>query len=313
MKTRRIWILFSLVCAVFGTTFLAIRMGLDAGASPLLFAGLRFVAAGIILSGFLAASGRLTPARAIAYLPRAAFLSLFLTVGTFGFMFVAETRISSGLMARLDATGPLFTALFAAIFLGRKFAPLHAAAFALGTAGAVLIADPSATGDPVFLAAAMASVLFYAAGNALYPRIFPGDADPLSASALQTLVGGALLLALAFVFEKPVFPRAAVGPLLYLTLAGSVFAHTATLVLVRDAGPVFASSWLYAAPAAATIAGILVLGEAVSAAGSAGTVLALGGVFLLGRAESSLRRSALRRSGSAAQAPSEGVSAEGGA
>lgn len=285
MRTRKTWLLFALVCAVFGTTFLAIRLGLDAGASPLLFAGLRFVSAGVVLSFLLAAAGRFPIRRALSDLPRAALLSLFLTVGTFGFMFVAETRVSSGLMARLDSTGPLFTALFAAAFLGRRFTRLHAAAFALGAAGTALIADPAVAADPAYLAAAGASVLLYAAGNALYPRLFPGDADPLSASALQSLVGGVLLLAIALAVETPAFPAAAIGPLLYLSLAGSVFAHTAALVLVRDAGPVFASSWLYVAPAIATCAGAVVLGERISAAGVAGTALALGGVFLLDRAE----------------------------
>jgi type IV secretory pathway VirB3-like protein len=90
----------------------------------------------------------------------------------------------------------------------------------------------------------MGSVVIYAAGNAVYPRLFGSDDDPVAVSALQTLIGGLILLAAAPVLEAPVFPMAALAPLLYLAIAGSVVAHTATLILVRDAGPVFASSWL---------------------------------------------------------------------
>lgn len=285
MKTRKTWGLFALVCAIFGTTFLAIRVGLDAGASPLFFAALRFVAAGAVLTGGLTAAGRLSFASAKAMAGRSALLSLFLTVGTFGFMFIAETKVDSGLMARLDATGPLFTALFAAFFLGKRLSAAHFGAFALGTAGTLLIAAPSSLADPLYLAAAAGSVVTYAAGNALYPRLFSPADDPLAASALQTLFGGLVLLAAALFLETPAFPAAALPSLLWLVVAGSVVAHTATLVLVRDAGPVFASGWLYVSPGVATFAGSLLLGERVTVPGLAGTGLALAGVFLLDRAE----------------------------
>lgn len=285
MRTKRTYALFALVCAIFGTTFLAIRMGLDAGASPLFYAGLRFVIAGVALTVLVVSSGRLAPRAALAMIPRAALLSLFLTVGTFGFMFVAETRVDSGLMARLDATGPLFTALFATLFLGKRLSLIHLLAFVLGMAGTALMASPAALSGSAYLAAAMGSVVLYAAGNALYPRLFRSHEDPVSVSALQTLIGGVILLSAAPLLEAPVFPAAALAPLLYLAFAGSVVAHTATLILVRDAGPVFASSWLYVAPVVATFAGALVLSEGVAISGLIGTVLALGGVFVMDRAE----------------------------
>ncbi len=292
MKTRKTWALFALVCAIFGTTFLAIRLGLDAGASPLFFASIRFVLAGGLLTAGLIVSGRLSPRALPALLPRAAILSLFMTVGTFGCMFVAETRVDSGLMARLDATGPLITALLASLFLGKRISAPHLPAFALGMAGSLLIASPAAGAEPVFLAAAAGSVVSYAAGNAVYPRLFRRGENPAAVNALQSLVGGILLLIAALVFEQPAFPAAALGPLLWLVVAGSMVAHTSTLVLVRDAGPVFASSWLYVSPCVATAAGALVLGEKVALPGLAGTLLALAGVFLLDRAESGFAQGA---------------------
>ena len=285
MRSKKTWGLFALICAIFGTTFLAIRMGLDAGASPLTFASLRFVIAGSLLSGFLFVSGKLTPRVAVSMLPRVALLSLFLTVGTFGCMFIAETRVDSGLMARLDAAGPLVTAVFAAVFLGKHFSLSHVPAFALGMAGSLLIASPAAAAEPLYLAIAAGSVVTYAAGNALYPRLFRADEDPMAVNALQMLIGGTILFIGALATEKPMFPPSAVGPLLWLIVAGSMVAHTASLILVRDAGPVFAASWLYVSPCVATVAGALVLCEAITPLGIAGTALALTGVFLLDRAE----------------------------
>jgi drug/metabolite transporter (DMT)-like permease len=286
MRTKKTWALFALVCGIFGTTFLAIRVGLEAGASPFLFAASRFILAGGLMTGTLLATRRLSARRALALAPRAALLSLFLTVGTFGCMFVAETRIDSGLMARLDAGGPLIAALFAALLLGKRLSSAHFLAFALGTAGTAMVASPAAAGDPVFLAVALGSVVTYAVGNVLYPRLFGPEDDPVAASALQALIGGGVLLGVALLFEAPSLPREAWLPLLWLALAGSVAAHTATLILVRDAGPVFASAWLYVAPGVATAAGAVFLGEPVTAGGIAGTALALAGVFVLDRAES---------------------------
>ncbi|HCM28929.1 MAG TPA: hypothetical protein DIC34_20725 [Treponema sp.] len=285
MQTPKTYALFALVCGIFGTTFLAIRTGLDAGASPLLYAGLRFVIAGLVLSVALFVSGRLSFSAAVSLTPRAALLSVFLTIGTFGCMFIAETRIDSGLMARLDTAGPLLTALFAAMFLGKRLRPAHGLAFVLGSAGSFLIASPAALAEPAFLAAAVGSVLFYAAGNAIYRLLFSSHDDPVAVSALQTLIGGLVLLAAAPLLETPAFPAAALGSLLWLAFAGSVVAHTATLVLIRDAGPVFASSWLYVAPAVATVAGALALGEPITMLGLAGTAAALAGVFVMDRAE----------------------------
>lgn len=285
MRTRKTWALFALVCLIFGTTFLAIRLGLDAGASPFFFAALRFIGAGVALAAFLFASGRLSLRTAARMAGRAGILSLFLTVGTFGCMFFAELRVDSGLMARLDATGPLFTALFAALFLGKRLTPIHFGAFALGALGAALMAAPARLADPLYLAAAAGSVVAYAAGNAIYPRLFGTEDDPVAVSALQTLIGGGVLLLLSLIGETPRFPAAALPALLWLTAAGSVVAHTATLVLVRDAGPVFASAWLYVSPAVATIAGAVALGEPVTPVGAGGMALALSGVFLLERAE----------------------------
>lgn len=285
MRSQKTWAIFAMVCLIFGTTFLAIRLGLEAGASPLFFASLRFVLAGGILAALLVVRGRLSLRGALRMAPRAAALSLFMTVGTFGCMFIAETRVDSGLMARLDSGGPLVTALFAAFFLGKKLSVRHVLAFAAGTAGTVLVASPAVGAEPAYLAVAVGSVVLYAAGNALYPRLFRAEEDPAAANALQSLLGGIVLLGASMALETPVFPSAAIGPLVWLVLAGSIVAHTAVLVLVRDAGPVFASGWLYASPGVATLAGAVVLEERITAQGVIGTVLALAGVFLLNRAE----------------------------
>ena len=282
---KRMYSLFVLVCLVFGSTFLAISLGLKAGASPLFFASLRFTIAGALLMAGLGATHgcRMSEVRRLA--GRTMLFSLFMTAGTFGCMFIAQTRVDSGFVARLDAIGPIVTAFFAAVLLRKKLGLFHLAAFALGTGGSILIAASAVQAEALYLGFALGSVLLYGIGNVLYPLLFSRGDSPVLISALQAFFGGLILMAAAVLTEQVRFPLAAVWPLAYLVLAGSVVGHTASLVLVRDAGPVFASAWLYVAPGVATALGVLVLGEAVTVTGTLGTALALAGVFALGWAE----------------------------
>ena len=278
--------LFILVCVIFGNTFLAISLGLKAGASPLFFAATRFFSAGVLMLIPLILLKKASFRMIGTLLFRSFVLSLFLTTGTFGLMFIAQTRVDSGFMARLDATGPVITAFLAAMLLRKKLNCIHMAALLLGTAGTFLIASPASGADPMYLLAAAGSVVFYSVGNILYPLLFGAGEDTFLISALQNIFGGLVLGLFAFVTGSTTLPFAVLGPLLYLIIAGSIIAHTGTLILVKTAGPVWASGWLYVAPVIATLSGVLVLNETISAEGIAGTLLALVGTFLLGRAES---------------------------
>ncbi len=286
MSRKQIYGLFLVVCLIFGSTFLAISVGLDKGASPLFFAALRFILAGGIMIAFLLFSGRTSLNNLKELLIRSTILSLFLTTGTFGCMFIAQIQVDSGFMARLDGAGPIITALLSMIFLGKKLNIRHGIAFLIGSTGIFLIAAPaSSRSESFFLVMAVFSVILYAVGNVLYPRLFDGKEDTVAVSALQSFAGGILLFFAALIFEDISFSSEAIPALLYLIFGGSIIAHTATLVLVRESGPVFASGWLYAAPVTATVLGALILGEEVGASDTLGILLALGGVFILNRAE----------------------------
>ncbi|HUX12042.1 MAG TPA: EamA family transporter [Spirochaetia bacterium] len=290
MYPKTVYVAFGVVCGVFGTTFLAIRMGLMAGASPVFLAGVRFTVAGMVLLGALLAAGYTNGRTVAGLLGRASVISLFLTAGTFGFMFWAETRIDSGYMARLDSTGPIVAASFAAALLRARIRVFHLVGFAAGTLGVILLSGGirSAPADWSGLAAALVSVVLYSLGMVLYPKLFAPRDDPVTVNALQMAVGGILLLLVSPLLESARLPLTGgvIFPLLYLVVAGSIVGHTANLVVVRRAGPVFASSWLYVAPPIATAAGAIVLGETVGLQDIAGTLLALVGVFFVTRPES---------------------------
>lgn len=301
MGKRRIYTLFALVCAIFGTTFLAIKVGLASGASPLLLAALRFIAAGLLLGVMLALLGRASPRACRSLLPRAALLSLFYIVANFGATFWAMQYLGSGTAAQIDTTGPIITAALTGLLLGKRLTRQHALGLILGIVGAYLIigAPSGSAGGRGLLAGLvmLAATFFFSLGSVIYHRLFSEEVDALLVSALNMLTGGIILLGLSLIFETPRLPcsAACLLPLLYLVLVGSVVAHSANLYLIKEAGPLFASSWLYVSPVIATAAGALFLGERVRAASLAGAAATLLGVYLIARAESMGGRSARSR------------------
>lgn len=304
MKKSLVYPLFAFVCAVFGTTFLAIRMGVAAGASPFLFAGIRFTAAGLILAAGLLLARRIGLRDLLSLAPRAFLLSLFYVVGNFGASFWAMRRIGSGTAAQLQASVPIWTGILAVLFLGKRLRPAHLLGLAAGLLGVWLVAGgspaPGATttdaGARTAVLVMVAGSLCFAAGTILYRRLFSERDDAFAVNAMNMLLGGLVLLTLAGVAEKPSFPLAGatLGPLVYLALAGSILGHSANLAVVREAGPLFASGWFFVSPAIATAVGALVLGEPVRPAALAGTAASLFGVAAMALAD--------RKAGSAAPA-----------
>ena len=294
MKSGRIYAVFCLVCAIFGTTFLAIKVGVEAGAPPFLFAGIRFVVAGAVLGAVLLATGRVTARGLLALAPRAALLSSLYIVGNFGATFWAEQYIGSGTAAQIDAAGPIASAVLSGVFLGKRLKASHAIGIATGFAGVWLVVRGSAAGPggggPESLIASivmLAGAVAFAGAAVLYKRLFDDETDSFAVNALNMLSGGAGLLVLSALFERRPFPPAAGAwaALAYLVAVGSLVGHSANLWLVRKAGPLFTSSWSYVSPAIATAVGAMALGERVSLGAVAGTLLTLAGVALIARAE----------------------------
>src|ERR1700682_1311351 len=99
---------FAIIYFVWGSTFLAIRVGVRE-VPPFLLAVMRFLVAGIIVYGWMRARGTLSPtAREWS---AASFLAILIFVFDYGLLFWAERRVPSGIAAVMMATIPAFMAL----------------------------------------------------------------------------------------------------------------------------------------------------------------------------------------------------------
>ncbi|MDD9266927.1 DMT family transporter [Paenibacillus sp. GCM10023248] len=279
---------YLLVCFIFGTTFLAIKVGVDASAPPFFSAGLRFIVAGLILFGWMVWRGK---AR-FAHLFRREMLltGIGLTFGTFSTLYWAEQHVASGIAAVLSATGPMMILVLQTFVLRLKATRLSVFGCMLGFAGIVILLLPN-----VAIAANLAWVagcaailvgeLFYSSGALYAKRViqqFP-EASPIALNAAQMIWGGGLLLILSF-FTEPfdvsgLLNAKAAGSLLYLTVIGSMVGHSLFYWLVAKTNPVFPATWLYVSPLIALAVGVVFYGETITWLTAAGVLTVIAGTI----------------------------------
>ena len=284
-----------IVYVVWGSTYLAIRYAIE-GFPPLLSAALRFLAAALLMLGFLSVR-RPSALRATgAQLTTAAVSGILLLAGGNGLVTVAEQRIDSGLAALLIACVPLWIVILRALLRDRPSAAT-AVGVLIGLAGVAVIFLPGGSGavDVGYAALAVVAALSWAIGSLLVTRL-PVPADPLMLTAVEMVAGGlVLLVAAATAGELSRFaPGDATGSawfaLCYLIVFGSLVAFTAYVWLLGNAPVSLVATYAYVNPAVAVLLGALIAGERLTGAELAGGLVVLGAVALVVTAESRARR-----------------------
>jgi len=263
---------FATIYLVWGSTYLGIRVAVET-LPPFLMAGARFVVAGAVLAGWLAATRGF---RATARQWRDnAIIGTFLLLGGNGLVAWAEQFIPSGLTALLIGSTPLMMVLTEWAWPGgHRPTAITGAGLFLGLAGVAWLAAPwenTASGGLHFggVAAIVAASVFWAFGS-IYGRRIRQPTDPLTASALQMLGGGvALLLAASVHGDLAAFSLAAVSArswlaVAYLILVGSLVGFSTFVWLMKHSTPARVSTYAYVNPVVAVFLGWLILGEPVS-------------------------------------------------
>src|SRR3984893_12624219 len=132
---------FAIIYFVWGSTFLAIRVGVRE-VPPLLFAAMRFLVAGLVLYGWMIAKGERSPTR--RQWMSVVLLAFLIFVVDYGLLFWAEKRVPSGIAAVMMATIPVFIALSEALFLRtQKLTVRLTCALLLGIAGVGVLVSRS--------------------------------------------------------------------------------------------------------------------------------------------------------------------------
>ena len=287
--TWKVLLAFSIVYFVWGSTYLAIRVGVRE-IPPFLMAAMRIGFAGAILYLWLRIRGTVAPTR--HEWRSASLLAVLIFVLDYGLLFWAEQHIPSGIAAVMMATIPVFMALCEILFLGTQRLTVRLAfALVVGLGGvAVLVSHSLNFGEtPVNTAGAVALVtaaISWSVGSMLTRKLSLPVSKPMS-SATQMLMGGVFLMLVSAAcgelrgLHLQTVSLKAWLCLAYLIVAGSIVAFTAYIWLIHHESPTKVATYAYVNPVVAVVLGYFLAGEAVGPRTLLGTLLVLASVILI--------------------------------
>lgn len=259
------------ICFFWGTTYLAIRVGLET-LPPLLFAGMRFLSAGTILFVFVRVVRRARLPKGREWLGQAIVGLMLLGIGN-GMVVIAEQWVPSGPAALLVATSPFWVVGLERILPNGERVSIRAAiGLVLGFVGLVLLIAPQLSGTKVsgFYLLGAAAIQFGClswSGGSVYSKHQPSDVSPFMAAAVQMLIAGAALTLLGTSLgEWRVlhFSGRSFSAFAYLVVFGSIVAFGSYTYVIQKLPLSLVSMYSYINPVIAVLLGWLVLSEAMN-------------------------------------------------
>lgn len=273
------------VCILWGSTYLAIRIGVSAF-PPELFAGIRFFTAGTLMLLYARLKGLEYPAN-LSDIKDQSIVGLFLLLGGNGLVVWAEQWVHSGIAALLVATVPLFMAVIELFIPGRPRMDLKGwLGLLIGFSGvAMLVLSNSGKGstDIKGAIALLAAALFWATGSVYSKGIKPTGSMIVNIS-IQMLAGGIGLIILGTSLgelSKVSLSAKGIGALLYLIIFGFWIGYSSYIYVLQKWPAAKAGTYAYVNPPVAVLLGTLILGEPFTLTVLVSTAVILTGVLLV--------------------------------
>ncbi|HEV7808833.1 MAG TPA: DMT family transporter [Solirubrobacteraceae bacterium] len=280
--TRRSWLLMGLLGALWGASYLFIKVALDDGVDPVFLVFARLALGALVLvpiamrqGALQALGGRRGPIAFMAFV-QVVFPFLLITYG--------ERHVASSLTGIIVSAAPIFTVLIAARYDDEERPRgIAAAGVVLGILGVVLLFGVDLSGDAAALAGGLMVLLAslgYAIGGLYLKHRLRGV--PALGIAASTLAVGAVALAPVALFALPSAMPAtkATASLVILGAGGTGIAFLVYYTLIAQIGPARASLVAYIAPGFAVLYGVWLLSEPLTAGALLGLVLILAGSWI---------------------------------
>lgn len=270
------------ICIVWGTTYLAIRVGVT-DLPPMLFAGLRWIIAGVLMTILLNLRDYTFPA--FKDLKHLAIVGILLLGIANGLVVVAEQWLPSGLTALILSTLPFWVVgLESLLPKGPKLNWLIIAGLLLGTSGVVLIfaKDLNIALDFNILLGGLClfgAVVAWSAGS-IYWKYKQINVKPMMGASIQMLIAGILQTALGFILgEHTNFQLTQNGAfaLGYLIVFGSIIGYASYIYSISNLPLSLVSTYAYINPIIAILLGWYFLNEPLTV-----TVFVAAGFILIG-------------------------------
>jgi drug/metabolite transporter (DMT)-like permease len=276
--SRRAALLLLLLSAIWGSSFMFIKLGVDELAPSVVVLGRVAIGVAVLLP-IAVARGGLGPLR--GYIVPVAVLGLANNALPFWLLGFAEERIDSGLTAVIQAAAPILTAILALrLDPTQRVTGLRLIGIAIGFAGVALLVGDQRGGQLVGAIAVLGTATCYAA-SVLYAGMALRGLPPLQASIGQLTAATILVAPFGLAQLPDEAPSAgAIAAVIALGAFGTGFAYLLYFTIINSAGASRAILVTYLVPAFALVYGAVFLDEQVTAIAIAGLALVLGGTAL---------------------------------
>jgi drug/metabolite transporter (DMT)-like permease len=302
--TRRTWLMMGATAAVWGASYMFIKLALDDFSEGAIVC-IRTALGAVVLLSLAARWDALAPLRGrwrwIVPIALIQVTAPFLLI-TFG-----ENHIDSQLAGILVSSAPIFTALLTLAFVhAERMQGWGAVGIVIGMLGVILLfgLDLSGSGDQVLGGVMILLASFgYGVGAMLIKHKLQG-VPPVGVAGANMAVAALVTLPLALAAlpdHAPSFKAA--GGLVLLGVAGTGMAFLWFYTLIAEIGPARASIIAYIAPGFSVVYGVVLMEEPFSAGAVAGLALILAGSWLA--VQSRLPAWAVRRRSAPAAASAE--------
>ena len=272
---------YASMCAIWGTTWLGIKVGLRY-LPPISGAGVRFIVAGLLLYALARIQGRILPARETPW-KLIGVLAVFLFGINYVMTYTAETHLSSGLVAVLFGVLPFFTFGFAHYLIAERTTPRTWIGALLAFGGvAVISLGGDVRGTFLYALAAIAAAASSAFAN-VYAKRHSSHA-PIVILPPAMLAAGTVMAIAGVLIEHPSaaagFSLGSIGAVLYLAVFGSGIAFFLNMWLLQRIEAWIIGMSALIIPVIAVIVGIAFGGESFGVRDLIGAAFVIAGVWI---------------------------------
>jgi drug/metabolite transporter (DMT)-like permease len=263
----RIYAGYALLCAIWGTTWMAIRVVVR-DVPPIRACAVRFFLAALFILAIALIRKAKWPKGEAEWLPILT-LSLTMMALPYGLLFWAEQFVTSSMTAVLFASHPLLVALLTPLMLGKRVprGAVLALVVAIGAMAYLFYGELSASHKQLIGGLVVLAAVCCSSFSSVYAKKMTSNIDPAVNTFVQLAVGGVWLAIASWVMEKGSaanWTTTAIAWTVYLAVFGSAVAFAIYYWLLKQMPAYKLSTFNLITPFVAIVVGILLLKEAVN-------------------------------------------------
>jgi drug/metabolite transporter (DMT)-like permease len=278
---------YIIVCIVWGSTYLAIRIGVK-DMDPFFFAGIRFLIAGLLIVSFSYLRKMKFPKK-INVILKHGVVGLFMLLGGNGLVVLAEKNIDSGVASLILATMPIFIVIIEGlIYRSVKITKWGIFGLVFGAFGVYMLVMPSSTGITYDLYSVIILIIatFLWSFGSVYSKRIEKSGSIFPTIGIQMLFGSVGLLITSLILKENMsfeLTKASYFSIAYLIIFGSIIGYSSYIYLLSKWPATKAGTYAYINPIVAILLGNIILDEKISITMILSMTIILTGVIIVNK------------------------------